>query len=73
MMFVSERDSILQDLKRLEHVAEWGRDYKFVPAIIEDQSIVYKHPDNNRVMLKAEKGLYHLGGVDWKQYKNRAW
>lgn len=66
-----ESELVLQDMKRLEHVAEWGRQYKFVPQIIEDQRVVYKHPDNDRVMLKAEAGLYYLADVDWRQYKNR--
>ena len=62
---------VARDLQRLEHVRTWGDGYKFVPAIIEDEMVIYKHPDNDRVMLKAEKGLYYLGGVDWRQYKNR--
>lgn len=71
MDFCGEEELVLQHIMRMEHVANWGRQYDFVPKIIEDKRIVYKHPIYDRVMLKDDSGFYYLDGVDWKSYKRR--
>lgn len=64
----SDDQLALQQLMRMEHVANWGGQYKFVPKIIEDKHTIYKHPYYNRVMLKEESGYYYLDSVDWLKY-----